>query len=190
VRACDDHRVRSRWSAAAAGCLALAACGEYDHYETSGCWQSSTTTTPDWAFALFVGASVAALLAAIVWVAFLIQPRQPPTALPTWLLLLNGVWLAVSAVGMTIVLAATLDVWQAGSAVVLLGTLALTLVPVAAMLAALRRLRRTGVWPVRRAAPWGMIWVLPVLALASGVAAVGALSAMTASFAATSTGPC
>lgn len=78
-----------------------------------------------------------------------------------------------------------------GTVVLALGaTLALCFVPVAAVVAGTHRYRRTGQWPLRRAAPWAMFWVLPVLGLAALITSVGALGAMIASIEVTSSGPC
>jgi hypothetical protein len=82
------------------------------------------------------------------------------------------------------------ELWDPAYATVLVGTLAIAVVPVAAVFAGLRRFRRTGRWPVRREAPWAMFWILPVLAVAAAVTSAGALAAMIASFEVTSSGPC
>jgi hypothetical protein len=82
------------------------------------------------------------------------------------------------------------ELWDPASAFVLGGTLALALVPLSAVFAGLRRFRRTGRWPVRRAMPWAMLWVLPALAVAAAVTSAGALAAMIDSFEVTSSGPC
>jgi hypothetical protein len=66
--------------ATAAGCLTLGSC---EYSETSGCWESSgTTTTPDGVFSLFLGAGFVALFAGLVWVIFLFVQTPEPTPKP------------------------------------------------------------------------------------------------------------
>lgn len=179
--------------AAAAGCLTLGAC---EYSETSGCWESSgTTTTPDWVFGLFIGAGMVTLFAGLVWVLFLFEQTPEPTPKP-----LSRVFLGVNLVGLTlaavglalngVAIYRSPELWHFADAVVLGGTLAFAAVPAAAVFAGLRRFRRTGKWPVRRAAPWAMFWILPVLAVTAAVTSAGALAAMIASFEVTSSGPC
>jgi hypothetical protein len=192
---CEDHPVMRRWRpfAAAAGCLTLGGC---EYSETSGCWESSgTTTTPDWVFGLLFGAGSVALLAGLVWVGFLFEQRPAPMPKPVsrTLLGVNLVGLTMGTVGLALSAVSIYrspELWETEDAIVLGGTLALAVVPVAAVFAGLRKFRRTGRWPVRRAAPWAMFWILPVLAVTAAVTSAGALGAMIASIEVTSSGPC
>jgi hypothetical protein len=184
---------RWRLVAAAAGCLTLGAC---EFSETSGCWESSgTTTTPEWVSSLFLGAGFVALSAGLVWLAFLFEQRPAPIPKPVsrTLLGVNLVSATMATAGMVlsgVSIYRSPELWQTEDAIVLGGTLAFAAVPVAAVLAGRRVFRRTGRWPIRRAAPWAMFWILPVLAVAAAVTSAGALAAMIASVEVTSSGPC
>lgn len=192
---CEDHPVKRRWrlAAAAAGCLTLGAC---EYSETSGCWESSaTTTTPDWVFGLVIGAGLVALFAGIVWVMFLFEQTPEPTPEPVSRVLLgvNLILLSTATAGLVlngVSIYRSAEQWHTADAVVLGGTLSFAAVPAAAVFAGLRKFRRTGRWPIRRAAPWAMFWILPVLAVTAAVTSAGALAAMLASFEVTSSGPC
>jgi hypothetical protein len=185
--------VKRRWRpvTAAAGCLTLGAC---EYSETSGCWESSgTTTTPDWVFSLFLGAGFVALFAGLVWLAFLFEQTPTPKPVSRMLLGVNVVSASMATVGLVlsgVSIYRSPELWAPEDAIVLGGALAFAALPVAAVFAGLRRFRRTGTWPIRRAAPWAMFWILPVLAVAAAVTSAGALAAMIASIEVTSSGPC
>lgn len=68
--------------------------------------------------------------------------------------------------------------------------LGLTAVPLAGLASAAARQRRTGLWPVRRAAPWAMFWILPLLTAAAALTSFGSLLAMLLSIEITGSGPC
>jgi hypothetical protein len=182
---------RRRLVAAAAGCLTLGAC---EYSETSGCWESSgTTTTPEWVSSLVLGAGIVALFAGLVWLAFLFEQTPTPRPVSRTLLGVNLVSATMGTVGLVlsgVSIYRSPGLWQSADAIVLGGTLAFAAVPVAAVVGARRTFRRTGRWPIRRAAPWAMFWILPVLAVAAAVTSAGALAAMIASFEVTSSGPC
>jgi hypothetical protein len=170
--------------------------GGCEYSETTGCWESSgTTTTPDWVFSLFLGGGFVALTAGLVWVAVLFEQSPTPTPKPgsRTLLGVNRVSGTMATVGLVlsgVSIYRSPELWQTEDAIVLGGTLACAAVPVAALLAGRRMFQRTGTWPIRRATPLAMFWILPVLAVAAAVTSAGALAAMIASVEVTGSGPC
>jgi len=133
---------------------------------SSGC-TASMTTSPDWVFSLLLSSGLVALLSGGAWVAFLPGlVTGPPRPAPKWWAPGGRAQVFLSLAFVAYAEYNVRDLWtQAPDWYIQAATYGVVALILGGVAVAARRRRATGVWPSGRQAPWGFIWVLPVIFL-------------------------
>lgn len=163
-------------SALLAGCSA-------ESQSSSDCY-ASMTTSPDWVFGMMLSSGLVALFSGAVWVGFLpgLVTGPPRPAPKRWWSPGGRAQVVLAVAFLAYIQYNYREMWtQTPDRYIDATSMAFLALILGGVVVASRRWRATGVWPSGRQAPWGFIWLLPVVFVAATSSTLWAFATMASS---------